>query len=72
MREIMFLEQIRMDKNSKRNICKNCQRIWFPNKNGDSGFKIAKKGRKLIKTCTDCNQKKEYVMDSKYKSRNEK
>lgn len=61
-----------MHNNSKRNICKHCQRIWLPDNSGDSGFRIVKRGRKLFKICTDCQHIKIFVMDPNYKSRNEK
>uniref|UniRef100_A0A915E016 Uncharacterized protein n=1 Tax=Ditylenchus dipsaci TaxID=166011 RepID=A0A915E016_9BILA len=53
LREISFAEQLRMDTEFKRTICKKCHRMWVSN-NKKPTISISKGRKKIYRKCMDC------------------
>uniref|UniRef100_A0A915D8D7 Uncharacterized protein n=1 Tax=Ditylenchus dipsaci TaxID=166011 RepID=A0A915D8D7_9BILA len=71
VREISFAEQLRMDTEFKRTICKRCHRMWVFNSKLPA-ISISKGRKKIYRKCLDCNAQCGFVLNTSYQAKNEK
>ncbi|CAK5085241.1 unnamed protein product [Meloidogyne enterolobii] len=76
VRELCFVDQIRMHKDFKRNYCKRCFNCWLAPESGKNFFSLKikqiSKQKTIVLKCQSCQNNKTIPFNVNYKSRNEK
>nr|CAD2172239.1 unnamed protein product [Meloidogyne enterolobii] len=76
VRELCFVDQIRMHKDFKRNYCKRCFNCWLAPESGKNFFSLKikqiSKQKTIVLKCQSCQNNKTIPFNVNYKSRNDK
>uniref|UniRef100_A0A914DFY8 Uncharacterized protein n=1 Tax=Acrobeloides nanus TaxID=290746 RepID=A0A914DFY8_9BILA len=66
VKEVCFVEQLRVDKSVKRMFCSKCKRFWLPDKSNKSPFLIHRGNKCLTRKCRDCEMRSKILYQHSY------